>query len=333
MNANRSIQEADARIRHEAAEWLGRHDRGLTAAEQDAFLHWLALDPRHGDWFSRHRAGWLRLDGLGALRSGQAPDPEALVPQERGRPRFRPLAIAATVALAACALWWARPAPGDKSPATLPDGAVSVAYERRTLEDGTIVELAGGADFTSSYSAAERSVTLHRGEAFFTVARNPERPFLVQARGTVVRAVGTAFSVRLDPAAVAVLVTEGRVAVAAPAAKTAAPLVVAGESAWVHRGEDRARIARTTEAELARLRAWQPQLLDFSSQPLGEVLAQFNRRNRVQLVLADPAKARVPIVASIRSDNLEGFVSLVTAAANLRATRRGDYEIVLEAAP
>jgi transmembrane sensor len=62
------------------------------------------------------------------------------------------------------------------------------------------------------------------------------------------------------------------------------------------------------------------------------VIAELNRRNRIQLVLEDDASAAVPIVASIRSDNLDGFVALVTAAAGLEAERRGDYEIALVAA-
>ena len=164
----------------------------------------------------------------------------------------------------------------------------------------------------------------------------------------MVRAVGTAFNVRLDIASVEVLVTEGTVQVAPPAPPAAiippsadaatppSPLVVAGERAIIPLSAEAAhvapQIARTTEAELARLRAWRPRLLDFSSVPLAQVLAEFNRRNRVQLVLADPASARVPIVASIRSDNIEGFVSLVATAAGLRAEHRGDYEIVLRAA-
>ena len=136
--------------------------------------------------------------------------------------------------------------------------------------------------------------------------------------------------------------TEGRVEVApppatgsTPVAASAPPLVAAGERAVVPliaTAATAAQVSRASPADLARLEAWQPQLLDFSATPLEEVLAELNRRNRVQLVLADPASARVPIVASVRSDNLDGFVTLVAAAAGLRAEQRGSYEIVLRAA-
>lgn len=326
----------DARVRREAADWLARHDRGLTAGEQDDFFQWLAADPRHGTWFTRHRAGWNRLDAIADWRPehGVEPNPDVLA-RPALRPRWlRPVrlaAIAAGFALTAGIWWLAKPA---SSP--LVARADAGGYERRVLDDGSVAELNHGAEIEVNYSAGERRVVLRRGEALFTVEKNPSRPFVVLARGVAVRAVGTAFSVRLDPAAVEVLVTEGKVQVAPPSAganspaPVPSPLIVAGERATVPlTAQAVPQVARSTPADLARLQAWQPQLLDFSSVPLAQVIAELNRRNRVQLILADPASGRVPIVASIRSDNVAGFVSLVAAPAGLRAEPRGDYEIVL----
>lgn len=340
-----SSNPVELRIRREAAEWLTRQDRGLTATEQDEFLQWLAADPRHGSWFSRHRAGWRRLDAIADWRPehGTEPNPDLLARPVRrlwARPMFM-AAFAASLALAAVGFWARAPLAPLAVTAPLAD---SGGYERRILDDGSVAELNHGAEIEVNFTADERRVVLRRGEALFTVTKNPQRPFIVRARGVDVRAVGTAFSVRLEAASVEVLVTEGKVQVAPPVvAITAihpvatppvpAPLVVAGERALVTLAAPAPpQITKTTQAQLARVRAWQPQLLDFSSTPLAEVLTELNRRNRVQLILADPACAHVPIVASMRSDNIEGFVSLVTAEAGLRAERRGDYEIVLHAA-
>ena len=349
---------AEQRARRAAAEWLTKHDRGLTATEQDEFFQWLAADPRHGAWFTRHQTGWLRLDAIADWRPehGATPNPDVLAhPSSRAR-WLRPAlstALAAGLALVAGALWLRSP---TAHPAALAVATATAAggYERRVLDDGSVAELNRGAEIEVNYSAGERRVVLRRGEALFTVAKNPARPFIVQARGVDVRAVGTAFNVRLDVASVEVLVTEGKVEVAAPfsapaslssslspadVSTVARPLVTAGERAIIPLAAaptavaPAPQISRATKTELARLRAWQPQLLDFSSVPLAQVIAELNRRNRVQLVLVAPASAGVPIVASIRSDNLEGFVGLVAAAAGLLAERRGDYEIVLRAAP
>jgi transmembrane sensor len=328
----------DQRARREAAEWLTRHDRGLTAAEQDEFFQWLSADPRHRTWFSRHRESWQRLDGIADWQPehGAEPNPDVLARPSRVTHWVRPVAIAAMAAgLAVAAGWFWLRAPQPVEASAVAQAATG-GYERRVLDDGSVAELNGGAEIEMNFSATERRVLLRRGEAHFTVTKNPARPFVVRARGVDVRAVGTAFNVRLDAAAVEVLVTEGKVQVAPPATESpgaVSPLVIAGERAVVPLATGAApQIARTTDAQLARLRAWQPQLLDFSSTPLAQVIAELNRRNRVQLVLADPASASVPIVASIRSDNLDGFVSLVAAAAGLQAERRGEYEIVLKAA-
>ncbi|CAN0511684.1 unnamed protein product, partial [Phaeothamnion confervicola] len=167
-----------------------------------------------------------------------------------------------------------------------------------------------------NFTINERRVVLRHGEAFFTVAKDTQRPFIVSANGAQVRAVGTAFNVMFDRGALEILVTEGKVAVAPPSGATgktettvASPLVVAGERAVVSLTKDvPPRIEPASADQLARIRAWQPQLLDFSSVTLEKAIDEFNQRNRVKLVLADPSRGQIPIVASIRSDNIEGFV-------------------------
>lgn len=319
-----------APFRRAAAHWLALQDRGLTAAEQDEFHAWLAADPRHSEWYARHRAGWLRLDQLSAWRPahGTEPNPDLLAPPA-ARPRYpwlRPVLLAAAalavMAAGALTLRHAGPAPV----------AIAGGYERRVLEDGSAIELTGDAEIEVHFTPGERRVGLRRGEALFTVTKDAARPFVVQAGGVAVRAVGTAFNVRLNAERVEVLVTEGRVRVAPPTT-AAAPLVAAGERAVVPFASGATpRVAPATEADFARLRAWQPQLLDFADTPLAEVVAEFNRRNRVQLILADPALGRLPIAASIRSDNLEGFARLLASGAGLRAERQGDYRVVLRPA-
>lgn len=328
----------DPRVKRAAAEWVTKHDRGLTPGEQDQFFQWLAADPRHGAWFSRHCAGWQRLDRLSEWRPEHSsePNPDVLARPAQRPSWARPLfigALAASLAFAAVRFW---PSAPTFDAATTTARTASGGYERRVLEDGSVVELNHGAEIDVHFTAAERRIVLGHGEALFTVAKNPLRPFVVRARGVDVRAIGTAFNVRLEAAAVAVLVTEGRIQVAPPApAPSTAPLptVVAGEHVLVSLNSRIApQITKTTEAQLEQVRAWRPQLLDFSSTPLAQVLAELNRRNRVQILLNDPASSGVPVVASIRSDNIDGFVSLVTTAVGLRAERRGEYEIVLHAA-
>jgi transmembrane sensor len=335
------------RIEHEAAAWILRRDRGLTAAEYDAFSQWLATDPRHGKSMARYRRDWDRLDQLAEWqpKHSQRPNPDLLAPPSRRVHWVLPLGLAAAAALAlAVYLPWPRPS----VPSALASPVVSVApMEERVLEDGSKIQLNRGAAVTVNFTPGERLVRLERGEAHFAVAKNPARPFIVDAGGVRVRAVGTAFDVRIGAAAVAVLVTEGRVQFNVPAAPAnpdgpsrdptlpvPAPttqVIDVGQRAVVSFAPSgpTSRVVRVSAGEMERLLAWQPRLLDFTTTPLSEILAEFNRHNQVLLTIADPDLATLRISASFRSDNIEGFVRLLEASFAVRSERRGANEIVL----
>jgi len=320
----------------QAAEWLVRRDRGLTPAEQDDFFQWLAADPHHGDALARQQATWRELDLLSDWRPEHAPEPNPALlapPRRAARRPFRwlvPVALASAAAVVT--VFFFRDA-RSHSPMVAERIAVAIGYEQRRLDDGSLLELNRGASVVVAYTAAERRVLLLTGEARFTVAKNPTRPFIVSAAGVETRAIGTAFNVRLAAGSVEVLVTEGRVQVA-PSAPTPAPLPMlgVGEKLTVplenNRGRNSAPAALVPVAvgaeEIARALAWQPRLLQFSSAPLAEVVAEFNRHNTLQLALADPALAAFPVTTSFRSDNAEGFVRLLELTAGVQAERRGD---------
>lgn len=326
-------------IAQAAAEWVLRLDRGLTAPEQDAYTQWLAAEPRHREAIAEARWGWDELDRLAGIQDSvhALPDPDLLRPvRRRARVlRFWPqiLALAASAAVAAI-VWWPRAAPIATEPARAPSYALAAPIEERTLEDGTVVALNRGAALEVSFTPGERCVQLVRGEANFTVAKNPARPFIVHAGGVDVRAVGTAFNVRLDPKSVEVLVTEGKVQVTPPASTAVdaiAPMVEAGQRTIVslEASAPAPQVLEVNADERARALAWQPRLLDFTDQSLGEIVAEFNRSNPVQIVVADPALAGLRLSASFRSDNVEGFVRLMESDFSMRAEWRGETEIAL----
>lgn len=346
-----------------AAQWVLRHDRGLTAAEQDEFSQWLAADPAHRAAWAAHRWGWDELDRLAGLQmSAQAvPDPDLLKRRPPRRSLFS-LSVSLSVALAAAAMlvvgfyFWPRAASSSAARSPVVAATAPLALiERRELPDGSVVELNRGTVMDERFSAGERRVALRRGEAHFTVAKDAARPFIVEASGVSVRAVGTAFNVRLDPAAVDVLVTEGQVAVVPEASRQVAEggrtdaddirqgtahrppssgiVVSAGERTVVvlaaSASAQAPEVQSVTPAEIEARLAWQPRLLDFTNAPLPEILAEFNRRNPVRLVLGDSGLAKFRLSATFRSDNVEGFVRLMQSDFGLRAERRGDGEIAL----
>ena len=135
---------------------------------------------------------------------------ERRVQRRRQLRRRAAAAVASLTLLVVAGTTWFRPT--SFSPATaLATRATVTQPTRQRLTDGSQIELNGDARVLVEFSPAVRRVTIVRGEAHFEVAHDTARPFVVVAGEVSVRAVGTAFSVRLAPRDVNVLVTDGRV--------------------------------------------------------------------------------------------------------------------------
>ncbi len=182
-----------------AAGWFARRDRGLSGSEQAAYAAWLVESPRHAETIARLERVWREFNPLfaEALARGGPADPDMLAPTKR---RLAPLWLPLLAAAAVAATLFIRS--HDAAPIATPDTAqviVHPAPERLVLADGSTVDLKDSARVDVQITAGERRIRLVRGEAFFTVAKNPARPFIVSADHITVRAVGTAFSVGLSP--------------------------------------------------------------------------------------------------------------------------------------
>lgn len=311
-------------IAEAAAIWLARRDRGLNAAEQDAYLQWLHADPRHSQAVAQHAAALGRMMQLQEWQPGHdtEPNPHLFAPSRRPRLWLWSLGLAAAAALAV-GLFLRTPAP-IPAPAVAPRNYLHV-NERLALPDGSRVELKDGSHLVVQYSDAERRVKLMGGEAHFSVWKDAARPFVVEVSGIEVRAVGTAFNVRLSDQAVEVLVTEGRVKVA-QGSDTITPLLVSvRERAVVPlAATETPVVAPVTNDEIVSELAWQAPRLQFHETPLIEAVAEFNRLNRHQLVIGDPDLNNLRIGGTFRPDNVEAFVRLLGTTLGVRAEAAGE---------
>ncbi len=183
---------------------------------------------------------------------------------------------------------------------------------RETLPDGSVVELTEMAEIAVEFSPTIRRVALLRGEAFFQVARDVERPFVVSAGGVGVRAVGTAFSVRMDSGEVDVVVTHGRVSVGADDGTAGQVFLNPGQRTVVAREADRPLEITDVTAELGMRLSWRVPRLQLKETPLSEVIAVFNGQpGAVPLLLGDPRLGSLPLSGVLRADNLGVLLSLL----------------------
>ena len=324
-------------LAEQASLWLARRDRGLTPSEQDDYMQWIVADPRHAEAMMQHAAALERMMHLYEWQPWHTTEgnPDLFAP--RRRVRWWPwaasvvLAAAAAVGLSFIYSWHAPAAPAVTS--------YLQVNERLALPDGSRVELKDGSRIVVQYSDRERRVKLTGGEAQFSVWQDARRPFIVEAGGIEVRAVGTVFNVRLEDRTVAVLVTEGRVKVnreppaATSGGSVAEVMLTAGEQTAVPLAVDAVQAAPVvvpaTSEQISQSLAWQTPRLQFWETPLAEAVAEFNRLNRFQIVIGDAELGRRLIGGTFRPDNVEGFVRLLETTLDVRSDRRGDHETVL----
>lgn len=348
-------------IERAAADWVARRDRGLTAAEETAFIEWQEADVRHVEHLLRIDRTWRILD-----TADEAPEIMQVAWESEAeldaasRPRRRffkiGLALAASLSVAAAALvWHSRIADLDTRPSLVRSYRVVPSDARRVvLADGSTVHLRGNSAVEPAFTANERRIHLVHGEARFEVAHDAARPFTVAVGGVAVQAVGTAFNIRFDPGSVDVVVTEGRVRVqdiadgrsllSPPKASATAnedrertgeetPVLTAGQKLSLHsEATAPADPTSATADDLDQAVAWLGPTLVFERTPLQEAIKAFNSFNREQLVIGDPALAQRRLGGSFRADNLDVFVRLLRTGFDIDAERRGPREIVLRSA-
>jgi transmembrane sensor len=376
-----------------AGDWFAKRESGeSTAVDQYAFDRWLNESPLHRVAYLRIEHVWERAERLKALRSPTSevpspgkwvlspffdpsasaaasslagefeppkPPPTATAQQEavetvrmsRWRRGTGVLALAATVVIvvAAGAAWYLH-SPG-LSYRTPVGGLESVP-----LADGSRVTLNTDSAIRVSVTARERGVDLERGEAFFEVAHDPNRPFFVNVGAKRVVAVGTAFSVRRAGEDIQVIVTEGSVRLepgrrgdreptfskrssSEPSLSASGPgidsssagsadvlLLPAGSIA--HADEAGVLVQEKSPAEVEESLSWRAGVLVFHDMTLSDAVAEFNRYNTRQIVIEDPAVARFRIAGNFRATNVEAFVRLLERGYPLRVEQQEDAVIL-----
>jgi ferric-dicitrate binding protein FerR (iron transport regulator) len=411
----------------EAADWFARLQAGeMERAEREQFVEWLResyihvtemlrIAQIHGEL--KQFEHWARIStgpktaDENVVQLSSIPDADPLHVTGKGRrlrggkseglqrPLLMFFAVAATVVLLV--------ATGIVLPKIRGQVIETERGERRqvVLSDGSVLQVDPETRLRVKFADEVRQVFLEHGRALFHVAKNAHRPFLVQADGTTVRAVGTAFGVEEQAQGVIVTVAEGKVAVitspsfqspfyphpnpspslgeGAPQERMRnansspsnpleqldgeGPAKREGEGASTPRsdgaGQDSSPAVQppppTTkegrgkstlfltadqqvmvpssgaaepvrEVDSHRALAWAEGRLIFNNDELGKVIAEFNRYNRVQLIVADPTLAAKPVSGVFNSADPEAFIAFLQSVTAVEIVRDGDRSITID---
>ncbi|MGH6860329.1 MAG: FecR family protein [Phyllobacterium sp.] len=304
-------------VRDAALAWFTRaHAGDATPDDRLALQLWLASDPLHRVEYERLEAVWSTLDRM--------PDPRT-----RHRNGAAPV-VSRRFFLGGAAL---AAAGGIVALSGLPDFVTSDHHtgtselKTVTLADGSTVQLDAASALSVDFSPSSRSLVLQRGRAFFKVARDPARPFIVAAGTGSTTAMGTEFVVHMTREEVTVAVQESAVSVAASAAGTPAS-VDAGETVSYGPGGLGAVGKTLLESETA----WRRGKLIFEDQPLGRVIADVNRYRTGTIRITDARLLDLRVSGIFDIGNPDGVLDAITQTLPVRGIALTRYLILLRPA-
>jgi transmembrane sensor len=371
MDAN----ERRRRAGEEAAEWWVLLDSENVPQEKRAsFVDWLRESPLHVEEMLRvaqvHGSleHFQRWSGISTDETGASGAPSTAATNVTSLPLLRRLSppnteqraglrrrtwvgVGVISAAATIAVMWIGALHGTRLVET-------GQGERRelALSDGSVVQIDPETQLRIRFDSQLRQIDLQRGRARFRVAKNPKRPFLVRADGTLVRAVGTEFGVEHRSRGIVVTVAEGRVAVlpheiepfpfvgmpparvltdttqSTPAASGSAigakakpqpapvVLVSTGQQITVSRG---GAAEAVREVNAARELSWAEGRLSFENDSIAAVVEEFNRYNNLQIHIADATLAGRTMSGVFNASDPESFVAFVQSMTSVTVVRNG----------
>lgn len=328
-------------IEEEAALWVAMLDsRGEAGMDMGALKAWLDQGPQQREAFERMAALWLGADVLDALNyQDDVAEVRARTTRRTHVARWA-VGIAATLLIAGMITMFQFYA----DPVTTQSARfATLVGDQQTVElvDGSRMILNTDSEVSVDLTEARREITLLRGEAHFDVAHDTERPFVVYARGGIVKAVGTAFTVHLKREKVEVTVTEGVVAIlsrpeepasdAAPVAIEALTPIAAltvGESAVIEE-EAVESVVRMSDEALDRKLLWRGGFIAFAGEPLSSVVADVSRYTELEIVIDDPALEALPIGGYFRVGEVEDMFDSLETSFGIKVHRIGTTRVVL----
>jgi transmembrane sensor len=315
-----------AKAEKQASLWAARiAGSGLDCEGRAALDLWLEEDPSHRPLLEQYRqlnaVLAQRLPELAAAGAVERTSARKAIPSAWAK---RSLLAGALAAATATAVWFAGPWNGTQTFA-------APAGQQRTLElaDGTHLELNAGTRIVVRETGSMRGARLLDGEAFFIVAKDKSRPFVVETPAGSVRVTGTVFDVRSeDTAPLEVTVVEGSVEVKADAAEGSRPPVALGSDESLSLGDGGVSVAKLSAASVADTLAWRHGRVVFDGTPLRQALERFAHYSGRRITAA-PGTENFRVAGAYRLNDPDGFVRQLEAIYPVRAVSAPDGSITL----
>lgn len=308
-------------VRAEASVWIAKLHGPERSPDLEAdFRAWLGTSAENARAFEHMTDIWQSIAHVEVGGMPRLSKRDAFEARSRRAPLR--LAVACAIVVALAGFWWSL---SNESYST------GIGEQRIVrLEDGSRVHLNSGTRMDVELGDAMRRVRLERGEAFFEVARDPRKPFVVVAGDRSVTALGTSFVVRFEPQQTAVTLVEGKVAIRAGRGADSGSASPAHEAdALILRPGERATFAASGVATVDvppvdATAAWRRGEVVLDETPLSLAVTEMNRYQRKRLVLDDPSIGELPVSGIYRTGSSEDFAHAIATVYGLEVVQNGD---------
>jgi transmembrane sensor len=320
-----AVEDSRPTIEEEASDALVQKLHGeWSAADQSALERRIAGDREYAAAYARAQESWAALDTHAESAEVMRYREEAIAYARRSNGRrwfkahtdarrsWRTAAAGVGVALLLGVAWQLSPygyAPGQY---------LTVIGEQKVvdLEDHSRIVLDAATRLRVRFTPDARIVELQDGQAQFSVAKDPTRPFKVKAGGQIIVAVGTEFTVEYVDSQVHVAMMEGKVAVVPTAAPSSVSADASGEGISLIAGEELhvsrdGRSIVTPKADLEAATAWRKGKVIIRSEPLRDAVQRMNRYSRLQIRIDDAALAAKQISGVFEAGDTQGFLNAI----------------------
>jgi transmembrane sensor len=295
-----------------AADWLQR----LQSAPQDEtvlgqWLDWCQEEPQNLQAFERMQEIWQAFDR----------------PRRKERARLSRFAVAAGLAVLAMLAGWQLWSHYERRSHTLTTDVAQ--HGSQILSDGSQVDLGARTRIVTRYNDRQRNVTVESGEAFFEVAKDVARPFVVRAGAVRITALGTAFSVRRTLDRTVVTVSEGLVSVT-PGTTTPGHELRAGVGERVTFSSNANRLS-VSNVDPKAATAWRQGVLRFVDEPLAAVVDDVNRYSTQPIKLASSHLGERLYTGTVYRDRINDWLGALERVFPLDAVEDSSGAVTLVA--
>lgn len=314
-----SERETAQAINDRAAAWVARMDReGHDPAVRAELKAWLAGDDRRRGAYFRAKAAWNMLDRASVLGAGGSRPQEVATAGGPWFSRRRLLWGGGAAAAAAAALVVGIT---GLDLLAVPDQQIETAIgeiRRVPLSDGSFAAVNTQSAVDVTMKPEVRQVALKSGEAWFQVAKDRTRPFIVEIGDVRVRAVGTAFAVKRVGGGVDVQVTEGVVEVWRVGDEANIRRVEAGNRAFAAPDKAVVSVAAASE-EIDKALAWRTGQIVLDGDTVAEAVAEFNRYNVRKIEVVGSALGTEKMIGRFRTNEPDAFARAAATLLNAKA--------------